>query len=673
MNVAVHNLMETVSTKKFLQTWLWTLVVASLLAIPQTIQRTNELEIALLRSKWIGLVGVFALTAIAGAWLSFSPLLNRITDWLDNLAARPLTPPRIALYVSLIVPGFLSVWFVRLYVFGSVLPQVVPIFWVFLWAALIQTAGLKLLRKSLAWHVAFVGLVLAQGILFQVYGFLPIVSSDSFSIGYSEAGRHYYASLFFSKTLYGISLPLPFLHPSRYLLLSLPFLIDGLPLWAHRLWQSILWIGLTSASSILLARRMTLNGWMMAFTAAWAFLYFLQGAVYYHLQVCVILILIGVSTQKPWRSLTFVILASLWAGISRVNWFPVPAMLAITMYLLETPLAGKGWRYWVTPFVWGASGLAAALASQFAYIQISGNADLSAFGSSFTSDLLWNRLLPNETFPMGILPGIFLVTAPIGLMFYQMACGKTFHVHPLRWLALSAMLFILFVGGAVVSTKIGGGGDLHNMDAFMVMLSVVVTSFWAGRACPERSRMVSAEKEAKPVWGRVGWGVMSAVLLVPMIAALPKIGFLHSYDRSIAEQDIQKIQETIADVAADGGAVLFVTERQLITFGDLQGIPLVPEYEQVELMEMAMSRNRAYLEQYYADLHDRRFALIIAEDQKFTEQKKGAFVEENVAWVRYVGAPLLCNYKPVVSLTSNNIQIFEPRPKESNCKDPFSD
>ncbi|KAA0262483.1 MAG: hypothetical protein EDM79_18155 [Chloroflexi bacterium] len=105
----------------------------------------------------------------------------------------------------------------------------------------------------------------------------------------------------------------------------------------------------------------------------------------------------------------------------------------------------------------------------------------------------------------------------------------------------------------------------------------------------------------------------------------------------------------------------------------MDGITLVPEYEQMELMEMAMSRNRPYLESFYEDLHDRRFALIVAEDQKFTQQKEGAFVEENVAWVRFVGAPLLCNYKPVVTLTSNNLQVFEPRPKQSKCKDPFAD
>ena len=652
--------METVSTKKFLQVWLWALTVVSLFAILQTVQRTADLEIALLRSKWIGLVGLFALTAILGLWISFSAWLNRISDWLDGFATKPLNSFRITFHISLIILGFLSVWIIRLYIFGGTLPQTMPILWVFLWASLAQTIGLKSLQK-LDWHVAFTVILLAQGFIYQTYGIFAITSANPFSMGYSEAGRHYYASMFFAEKLYGMELPLPFLHPSRYLLLSIPFLADGLPLWFHRFWQAFLWFGLTLGSAWSLARFSRTSGWMKIFIIAWAFLFFFQGAVYYHLHVMVILILAGVSIKHPGRSLIFIILASIWAGISRVNWFPVPAMLAIAIYVLETPIKDKGWKYWLTPFIWGVSGLLAAIVSQFVYIQISGNADVSAFGSSFTSDLIWSRLLPNETFPMGILPGILLVSAPVLAALYQIVRGKTSALHSLRWLALLAMLAVLFVGGAIVSTKIGGGGDLHNMDAYLVMLSVVVTAFWANQ--------VSAESEAKPMMGRVNWGVVMAALLIPLGFAIRHIGFYPIFDKTVAESDIQLLQETLKN----GGEILFITERQLITFDLVDGVTLVPEYEQSELMEMAMSRNRPYLENFYAELRARRFTLIIAEDQKFTQQKEGAFVEENVAWVRYVGAPLLCNYKPVVTLTSNNLQVYEPRPKQVECKDPFAE
>ena len=345
-----------------------------------------------------------------------------------------------------------------------------------------------------------------------------------------------------------------------------------------------------------------------------------------------------------------------------MNWFPVPAMLAIAIYIFETPFAGKGWRYWLTPFIWGISGFSAAIVSQFFYINLSGNADSSAFGSSFTSDLIWTQLLPNDTFPLGILLGIMIVSAPLIIAIIQMLRGKFSHLHPLRWVVLFAILSIFFLGGLIVSVKIGGGADLHNMDAFLVLLALIATSFFKG--------CVAGEGEAHPAWGQISWPVTAAILLVPIGFALPQIGYLPSYDNVNVEKDIQKLQKTIS---SGGGETLFVTERQLLTFETLNNIPLVPEYEQSELMEMAMSGNRAYLEKFYSDLQRHRFEFIVAEEQKFAQQKKGSFVEENNAWVRYVGAPLLCAYKPVETLSSANVQIFMPRPGQPSCKDPFSE
>ena len=665
--------METVSTKKFIHVWVGIIVIIGLFAIVQTIQRTTELEIILLRSRWILLVGVFALTSLAGLWFLRSSLPDRLAAWMDKLGSKS----SLASGILLVASGFLIVWFVRLYIFGGILPKVMPILWVFLWASLVQVFGLKLIQPSLRWHTSFAIILLVQGMIYQLWGIFAAASTDPFSMGYSEAGRHFYASLFFSEKLYGMKLPLPFLHPSRYLLLSIPFLIDGLPLWAHRFWQALLWFALTLGASYSLAWRMRLKSWAKVLVTAWAFLFFLQGAVYYHLQICVILVLIGVHMEsggsppkqsigkangfQNTRALIIIIVASLWAGISRVNWFPVPAMLAIALYVLETPLKNRGWKYWITPAIWGIVGIASALLSQFIYIQVSGNADVSSFGSSFTSQLIWARLIPNETFPLGIIPGILLVSGPLMIAFYQMIRGKMNLLHPFRWLALLAMLFVLFVGGAVVSTKIGGGGDLHNMDAFLVMLSVVVMAFWTNQ--------VKGDEEPVPMWGRVGWGVTAAALLIPLGFAIRHIGFYPTYDSSITAKNIQLLQESIQT----NGEILFITERQLITFDYLHGVRLVPEYEQSELMEMAMSRNQPYLEKYYDDLHNRRFALIIAEEQKFTEQKHGAFMEEDAAWVHYVGVPLLCNYKPVLDLASNNIQVFEPRPKQAQCKDPFAE
>ncbi len=653
--------MKPVSPKLFWQTFIWSSILLSVAAIYQTSQQVSALDIILWRSKWIVLLGMFVLNIVVGVFWLRQLSLDGGARWVEKLEITPKNTSARLFGFILVLFGFSLVWAGRLTFFGKILPQLMPIFWVFLWASLLQTLGLKLIT-GYKWHFLFALTVLVQGLIYQIYGHLTIVTDYPFSIGYSEAGRHYYASLFFAKSIYDLQLPLPFLHPTRYFLMSLPFLFEGLPLWVHRLWQALLWIGLTAAASVLLARRVSLKGWMQFFVAAWAFLYFFQGAVYYHLQVCVILILAGVSARHPWRSLLFVVLASMWAGASRVNWFAVPAMLAIAIYLLETPFAGKGWRYWLTPFVWGISGLVAAILSQFIYINLSGNTDFRTFGSSFTSDLIWTRLLPNDTFPLGVLLGIAIVSAPLVIAIIQMLRGKFSRLHPLRWIALFAILSVLFLGGLIVSVKIGGGADLHNMDAFLVLLALIATSFFAG--------CVAGEEGTNPAWGQISWPVTVAILLVPIGFALPQISSLPSYDHVKVEKDIQKLKST---VSGGEGEILFVTERQLLTFETLNNIPLVPEYEQSELMEMAMSGNREYLETFYSDLKRHRFGFIIAEEQKFTRQKKGSFIEEDNAWVRYVGAPLLCAYKPVETLSSANVQIFVPRPGQPSCKDPFSE
>jgi hypothetical protein len=356
-------------------------------------------------------------------------------------------------------------------------------------------------------------------------------------------------------------------------------------------------------------------------------------------------------------------LSSLWAGISRINWLPVPAMLAIAVYILETPIRRAALRYWLVPLLWGAVGLLAAFASQAAYAAVAGNADLQVFGSSLMSTLLWNRLLPNETFPPGILVGISIVAAPLVLGIWQSVQSRRKQLSSARWLVLLTILATLFLGGLVVSIKIGGGADLHNLDAFMVVLALAAAYFFAGKVKPDAPR--------PQTWGSIQWPALYLAILIPAAFSLSKIGAPFSYDMARAESDVRVLQEKTSEAVRAGGEVLFVSERQLLTFADLEDIPLVPEYEQMELMEMAMSGNRPYLDRYYSDLKRHRFALIVAEEQKFTQQQRGAFGEENRAWVRFVGAPLLCAYKPVASLRSANVQVFEPRPRTPECRDPF--
>ena len=133
------------------------------------------------------------------------------------------------------------------------------------------------------------------------------------------------------------------------------------------------------------------------------------------------------------------------------------------------------------PLLWSVVGLLTALLGEAFYIAISGNTNLEAFGSSLTSALLWYRWFPSATNPIGIIPGILIVSLPLIALLVWIIRGHFQNLHLLRWLGLLAMLFILLAGGLVVSTKIGGGGDLHNMDAYMVLLALISVYFIAQR------------------------------------------------------------------------------------------------------------------------------------------------------------------------------------------------
>jgi hypothetical protein len=119
------------------------------------------------------------------------------------------------------------------------------------------------------------------------------------------------------------------------------------------------------------------------------------------------------------------------------------------------------------------------------------------------------------------------------------------------------------------------------------------------------------------------------------------------------------------------GEVLFIDQRQLLTFGYIEDIPLIPEYEKKYLMDQAMAGNRPYFEKFYEDLRNHRFSLIVSEplNTNYQDQDEG-FSEENNAWVKWVSEPLLCYYEPMKKYREVKIQLFVPRTETLECAIP---
>jgi hypothetical protein len=504
---------------------------------------------------------------------------------------------------------------------------------------------------------ALFGALFIHGLIYRAFAYSGQLSASPFTLGWSEGSRFYYSSLFYAPRLYGQDLPWPFLHPSRYLLLSLPYLFPGLGLAFHRFWQVALWLGMTGLTAYLFTRRLKPTRPALALLlGAWAFLFLFQGPVYYHLLVAVCIVLGGFDSQRFGRSLVVIGLASLWAGISRVNWFPVPAMLGITIYLLETRFEGGWWRYFRAPLAWGASGIGLAAVAQAVYAVISKQPDVAAFGSSFTSDLIWSRLLPSPTYPPGILPMILGLTLPVLIL----AALSLPSLHFWRSAALAGMTLVLFGGGLVVSTKIGGGSNLHNMDAYLVLLLVWAGQVWAGKAVSDSSQ----PRRGLPLL----WILLTAAL--PFYPLVLEGGPARKHDLAAERAELESLREVVRPLADSGEAVLFIWNRQLLTFDEIQNVPFIADYETVELMEMAMSRNQPYLEQFHQELLEHRFSLIVADVQNTTYKgPETAFPEENNAWVDAVAVPLMQSYCEWQRLPLSQIQLLIPRVPGAPCAD----
>ena len=663
--------------------WLTIIIftfIANLATLRSTFSRLVEIGANLQRATWSGVLILCFGIMVVCIWLAiyiirfneapfnissrFSHLqrtspARRALGWVVFLAILILIPYikfRFEIGQDVKNPVYDPILMLRLY------------YWLCFWMILLSMAALKAALQT-TWQLGLATALVLLGVAYELWVRFSIVTTYPLSMGWSEGSRYYYASLYFSKWIYGESFPLSTLHPTRYLLQSIPFLMPELGLAAHRFWQFLLWVGLTSAASIVIAKRAfpadkKFAQWL---AAGWLFLFLLRVGVYYHLEVMVIIPLLFVSAKHPWRSLVAVIVASIWAGISRVNWFPMPAMITTAIYLLETPFStsidsnkpfNRVLRYLAQPALWLGTGLLFALLAQFAYIPLSGNAgNEDAFTSSFTSDLLWYRLWPNQNHAQGILPAILIMSGPL-LVIIFMAARRWNELHSMRWLGLFSMILVLFAGSLVVSTKIGGGGDLHNMDTYAVLVGILAAYFVGGQ--------VKVESGGFPLKVR-SWPILITAMVIPLLFLVPLLSPYPNYDDGMDQQAYGQLTQAVNE-AGRNGPVLFINERQLIALGDVH-VPLVYDYEVVTLMEMAMSGNQVYLNRFYDDLAGHRFAAIVATKQNLGIKEDGAFFEENNVWNTHVSPYILCYYTPALLLEprGNRIEFYVPSTEAQNC------
>jgi hypothetical protein len=601
---------------------------------------------------WVGLV-FFVLGMVV--------LMTRFTESFLNVATKKINSPTWLRWAAGVGTALLAAVYPML-MFGE-FKRYFFLDWTrqatFVWLAILASLFLAvLLRKSWVGMMPLSAALLA--VAYHLVTYFPDVSNYPFALGWSETTRYYLASTFFDKRIYGMDLPMVFRDFTRYLMQAVPFLIEDSPLWLHRVWQVVLRFTSTYLAGYVVARRYKVQGarWIALFSM-WAGMYFFQGPVFYNLMVNVILVYWLVKPDRFWRGLVPVAGISVWAGLSRVNWIPMPGLMAAAFCLMETPLEGRDFksvaRYLMKPAIWVVAGIAVGLAVQQGYAMISGNPE-EIYYASFSSYLLWYRLLPNLTYSMGILPSVLLLTIPL-LVFIGIAWAawdKRWHF--IRPLGLSVILLGLFFGGLLVSVKIGGGTNLHNMDVYLVILLLLAGEIFFG---------VGKDDAGKPLKVQMPEWLLAVIFAIPIIFVISYGGGgFPERDMDYAEGQLAQLQAYIDQAEKNGGDILFISQRHLITFGLVDNVTLVHAHEKLLLQEMAMSQNQAYLDALGLELAEQRYALIIHDPlpSEYRNADQAPLAAENNVVLKEITPLFTCAYQEVNRLLDDGLSILAPAP-----------
>ncbi len=531
-----------------------------------------------------------------------------------------------------------------------------------LWAAacFASTGAHRLVsREALGVGLGVLILVLA------VTDALLMVVDDPFSLTWSEGNRFYDYSLVFGQSLYNYAgyIVNPYSLPGRYGLWGVLFLWEGLPIWVHRLWNKILLI----LPALIFAARMT---WTLKPPALrygmrlWIALFFIVLAPLHPPFMLVSIMAVWFAFDaSPLKRGAALAVAGFYAGLSRWTWAFAPGALGalIDLSLYYPKRQGTLLRRLAPTIVLTALGVLPGL------VQSLGAFRSTLGGESLTSQqpLLWYRLLPNETLGPGVLLLALLTTTPLLLLLIWWMRSGRWQLDWIQKTAIWGAVTGFFAVGLLISTKIGGGGDLHNLDMYLVTLIVtIMLGLVVQTQGPEEMGWPPA------VIGLVVWSVF--LVVYPFTPLSPRSSSSPWLDLPEPDQVTQTLSIVQAEVerASTEGEILFMDQRQLLTFGYVEAIPFVPEYEKKYMMDQAMANNAAYFQPYYMDLANRRFALIVTEPLRTRrkEEMGGPFSEENDAWVTWVSNPTLCFYEPIYTFKDTNVQLLVPRTDAVGCE-----
>ncbi|MBQ6508382.1 MAG: hypothetical protein IJI07_02810 [Flexilinea sp.] len=553
-------------------------------------------------------------------------------------------------------------------------------------------SGFFILLASWLWEreteVRFAG-ILPCVLIFSV-GFVLLtqfqdITSYPFSIGWSEGNRMWDYSVLFGKDLYDFpqdqTIP-AYIDIGRQSLWGLIYLLPKVNIVMARVWNDILFtIPCALLGWALLVKDPSCKSSRLLACSLWAMLFLMQGPIYTPLTLAAILVALGSHLPLVFNCI-LTAAAGFYAVMSRSTWIAAPSAFAVFLQFLDQKANSndreRKARWW-RAIALGLTGLAGAAIymkrevftrifdpGPMEIIELSGaeaaNAAMEAVPSIFTPDwfryylgrqaLLFDRLWPNETYKPGIVLGLALAVLPVIILIIVWSAQRKWKLDFWQKLLLFAGSAVFLGAGLLFSVKIGGGSNLHNLDMFLILVLIISALAWKAGFGDWLGENVRADN--------LICLLMIAAVLIPAWDSMTTTRFKIFPKEETTADAADKIRSIIAE--HPGEDILFMDQRQLLTFGTVQKIPLIADYEKKWMMDEAMSNDAAYFEPYFKDLKDRRFAAIISEPLHIRFQGEGGdFSEENDLFVTYVSIPTLCYYEPLETFEDQGVQILVPR------------
>lgn len=663
------------------------------------------------------------LTGLSAIWLTLAGLASRavLLRYAEFLAKGRIVPSFLAIGAALLL-GTLFVFFL-IWAPGRIAPlkEKAPIlsrgfaalitaaplvlygflpwsepfgaFWIraYLFALTILAATWLSDREKRFTAAALVRISLIFSVSALVAERLQTINNYPFSVGWSEGNRFWDYSVLFGRRLYDWRSdgPIPaYIDLGRQGLWGAIFLLPKVTITMMRAWNAVLFtVPYLLLGWALLRKQGNPESWERNAALppiVFTMLFLNQGPIYTPLVLAIALAAAARKTPR-WVQLPLLMAAGAFAVLSRSTWIIAPPVLAAAIDFVESSKPVR--TRWLTAFLLAAAALLGA-ALYLSYDNFLPRSEPSAApgaavssappGSApaetqtepngeeappmFTREwvvysltrqpLILSRLFPNETFAPGILLALLIAVLPLIALLTVWDRERRWRIDRLTRGLIALMLTGFCAVGLLISVKIGGGSNLHNLDMFLIALLVVAALAWNdgfggwARGCVRGNRPVSL--------------LIAATILIPTVSIVFSLTPKRYPDAETTRDALEKIQAAIE--AADGEDVLFIDQRQLLTFGSVPRTELIADYEKKWMMDEAMANNAEWFAPYYMDLKARRFRAIISEPLQVKFQGADLnFSEENDLFVRYVSVPTLCYYEPAETFPEQGVQILIPR------------